>query len=108
MKVVPRIVGYITFQRLLALCEQLFQDLDFGPLCPFPSMITITLREPPEMRSYSDGDNIIIIVVFGLRFKFVLRWLCWYYVGCIGISLVALVFHWLHWYFIGNYPLPKC
>ena len=44
----------------------------------------------------SDGDNIIIIIIIigflGLRFKSVLRWLRWYLVGCIGISLVALVF----------------
>ena len=45
---------------------------------------------------YSDGDNIIIIIGFlGLTFKLVLRWLRWYFVGCIGISLVALVFRWL-------------
>ena len=43
---------------------------------------------------YSDGDNIIIIIIIigflGLRFKLVLRWLCWYFVGCIGISLVVI------------------
>ena len=50
---------------------------------------------------YSDGNNIIIIIIRVFRFKLVLRWLCWYYVGCIGISLVALVFRWLHWYFVG-------
>ena len=45
---------------------------------------------------YSDGDNIIIIIGFlGLRFKLVLRWLRWYFVGCIDISLGALVFRWL-------------
>ena len=49
---------------------------------------------------FSDGDNIIIIIIIiigflGLRFKLVLRWLRWYFVSCIGISLVALVFHWL-------------
>ena len=46
---------------------------------------------------YSNGDNIIIIIIIGflgLRFKLVLRWLCWYFIGCIGISLVALVFRW--------------
>ena len=48
---------------------------------------------------YSDGDNINIIIVvivgfLGLRFKLVLRWLRWYFVSCIGISLVALVFRW--------------
>ena len=47
---------------------------------------------------YSDGDNIIIIIItryFGLRFKLalcVLLWLRWYYVGCVGNSLVALAF----------------
>ena len=48
---------------------------------------------------YSDGDNIIIIIIIigflVLRFKLVLRWLRWCFVGCIGISLVALVFRWL-------------
>ena len=59
---------------------------------------------------YSNGDNIIIIIIIiiinnniiviiivflGLRFKLVLRWLRWYLDGCIGISLVALVFRWL-------------
>ena len=47
---------------------------------------------------YSDGDNIIIIIIIIIigvfKFKLVLRWLCWYYVGCVGISLVALVFRW--------------
>ena len=49
---------------------------------------------------YSNGDNIIIIIIvgfLGLRFKLVLLvllWLHWYFVGSIGISLVALVFHW--------------
>ena len=51
---------------------------------------------------YSDGDNIIIIIISSssssilgfFRFKLVLRWLCWYFVGCVGISLVALVFRW--------------
>ena len=46
---------------------------------------------------YSDGDIIIIIIiigVFGSRFKLVLlvlHWLRWYFVGNVGISLVALV-----------------
>ena len=43
---------------------------------------------------YSDGDNIIIIIIivfFGLRFK-----------------LVLLVLLWLSWYFVTSYPLPKC
>ena len=42
---------------------------------------------------YSDGDNIIIIIIgfFGLRFK-----------------LVLLVLLWLSWYFVGSYPLAKC
>ena len=44
--------------------------------------------------------------VFG--FKLVLPWLCWNYVGCIGISLVVLAFRWLRWYFVGSYPLAKC
>ena len=48
---------------------------------------------------YSDGDNIIIIIIgfLGLTFKLVLLvllWLRWYYVGCISISLVALVIRW--------------
>ena len=52
---------------------------------------------------YSDGDNIIIIIiikVFGLRLVFtlvmlVLRWSRWYFVGSVGDSLVALVIRWL-------------
>ena len=42
---------------------------------------------------YSDGDDIIIIIIFvigAFRFKLVLRWLCWYYVGCVGITLVVI------------------
>ena len=48
---------------------------------------------------YSNGNNIINIIIIigflGLKFKLVLRWLRWYFVGSIGISLVALVFRWL-------------
>ena len=42
---------------------------------------------------YSDGDNIIIIIIvfLGLWFK-----------------LVLLVLRLLHWYFVGCYPLAKC
>ena len=43
---------------------------------------------------YSDGDNIIIIIIIGflgLKFK-----------------LVLLVLLWLRWYFVGCYPLAKC
>ncbi len=58
---------------------------------------------------YSDGDIIIICIIIGVfRFKLVLRWLCWYYVGCVDISLLALVFRWLRWYFVGSYPLANC
>ena len=39
---------------------------------------------------YSDGDNIIIIIIGVFRFKLVLRWFCWYNVGCVGISLVVI------------------
>ena len=35
----------------------------------------------------------------------VLHWLRCYYVGCVGITLVALVFR---WYYVGCYPLAKC
>ena len=38
---------------------------------------------------YSDGDN-IIIGFLGLRFNLVLRWLRWYFVGRISISLVVI------------------
>ena len=49
---------------------------------------------------YSDGDIIIIIIIIEVfRFKLVfalvmlvLRWLRGYFVGSVGISLVALVF----------------
>ena len=35
------------------------------------------------------GDNIIIIIIIigGFRFKLIL---CWYFVGCVGISLVVI------------------
>ena len=42
---------------------------------------------------YSNGDNIIIIIIIGflgLRFKLVFRWLHWYFVGSVGISLVVI------------------
>ena len=40
---------------------------------------------------YSDGDNFIIIIIIGVfRLKLVLHWLCWYYVGFVGISLVVI------------------
>ena len=51
--------------------------------------------------NYGNGDiiiiNVIIIGFLGLRFKLlllVLRWLRWYYVGSVGILLVALVIRW--------------
>ena len=53
---------------------------------------------------YSDGDLslllsllllLLLLLLLGFWFKLVLRLLCWYYVGCVGISLVALVLHWL-------------
>ena len=37
---------------------------------------------------YSNGDNIIIIIII-IGFLG-LSWLCWYYVGCVGISLVVI------------------
>ena len=50
---------------------------------------------------YSDGDIIIIIIIIiivgflglGLVFTLVmlvLHWLRWYYVGCVGITLVVI------------------
>ena len=33
-------------------------------------------------------------ITLGFRFKLVLRCLCWYYVGCVGITLVILVLRW--------------
>ena len=38
------------------------------------------------------GITLLLFLLLGFRlwFKLVLRWLCWYYVGCVGISLVAL------------------
>ena len=41
---------------------------------------------------YSDGDNIIIIII--IIGGFLGLSLCWFYVGWVGISLVALVFRW--------------
>ena len=37
---------------------------------------------------YSDGDNIIIIIVI-IGFLG-LSWFCWYYFGWVGISLVVI------------------
>ena len=55
---------------------------------------------------YSDGDNIIIIIIIVIGFLVSgLSWFCWYYFGCVGITLVALVFR---QYFVGCYPLAKC
>ena len=64
-------------------------------ICFYMWLRVLTSR---KVAIYSDGDNIIIIIIiiiimFGLRFKLVLLvllWLRWYYVGCVGISLVAL------------------
>ena len=42
-----------------------------------------------------------ILLLLGFRFKLDLRWPCWYYVGYVGITLVALVLHWLCWYYVG-------
>ena len=44
------------------------------------------------------GITLLLLLLLGFWFKLVmlvLRWLCWYYVGCVGISLVVLVFRWL-------------
>ena len=43
---------------------------------------------------YSDGDNIIIIIIIG-------------FLG-LGFKLVLLVLLWRRWYFVGCYPLTKC
>ena len=53
--------------------------------------IWLSVLRNRKVAIYSDGDNIIIIIIIGflgLRFKLVLRWLRWYFVGC--------------------YPLAKC
>ena len=42
------------------------------------------------------------LVGFYAYVTLVLRWLCWYFVGSVGISLVALVLRWLCWYFVGS------
>ena len=61
-------------------------------ICFYMWLLVLTSQ---KVAIYSDGDNIIIIIIiigfFGLRFKLILRWLCWY---CVGISLVALVIRW--------------
>ena len=36
----------------------------------------------------------LLLLLLGFWFKLVLRWLCWYYIGCVSITLVALVFRW--------------
>ena len=43
---------------------------------------------------YSDQDNIIIIIIIIGFLVEGLSWVCWYFVGSVGISLVALVFRW--------------
>ena len=73
-------------------------------ICFYMWLRVLTSR---KVAIYSDGDNIIIVIIIiiiiivvgflGLRFKLVLSvllWLRWYYVGCVGISLAALVFPW--------------
>ena len=49
----------------------------------------------PKVAIYSDGDNIIIIIII-IRF-----------LG-LGFKLVFLVLLWWRWYFVGSYPLAKC
>ena len=46
--------------------------------------------------------GILLLLLLGLRFKLVLCWLCWYYIGCVGITLVVLVLRWLRWYFVSS------
>ena len=33
---------------------------------------------------------LFFLLLLGFWFKLVLRWLCWYYIGCIGITLVVI------------------
>ena len=40
---------------------------------------------------YSDGDNIIIIIII---IRLLVYGLSWFYVGYVGITLFALVFRW--------------
>ena len=53
------------------------------------------------MKLHSNGDIIIIIIIKVLG-------LGWFYVGYVGITLVALILRWLRWYYVGCYPLAKC
>ena len=48
------------------------------------------------------------MLLLGSWLKLILRWLSWYYVGYVGITLVVLVLRWLCWYYVGGYPLAKC
>ena len=57
--------------------------------------------------TYSDGDNIIIIIyiiiiIIAFIIRFLLYDLSWFCVGCVGITLVVLVLRWLLWYFVGS------
>ena len=33
---------------------------------------------------------LLVVVLLGFWFRLVLHWSCWYYVGCVGISLVVI------------------
>ena len=64
-------------------------------ICFYMWLRVLTSR---KVAIYSDGDIIIIIIiiigflVYGL--SWFLRWLCWYCIGSVDITLVALVFRW--------------
>ena len=58
-------------------------------------LLVLTSR---KVAIYSDGDNIIIIIIIIIGFL----GLSWFNVGYVGITLVALVFRWLCWYFVGS------
>ena len=78
----------------------------------FISFLQISMKEfdrLPNCKFIAMGMTLLLLLLLlGLWFKLVLRWSCWYYIGYVDITLVALVFLWLCWYFVGCYPLTKC
>ena len=61
-------------------------------ICYYMWLRVLTSR---KVTIYSDGDNIIIIIIIVVGFLvYGLSWFCWYYVGSVGNSLVVLVNRW--------------
>ena len=76
-------------------------------ICFYMWLRVLTSR---KVAIYRDGDIIIIFIEFS-GLGWLLHWLCLYYIGWVGITLVVLVWRWLRWYFVGSvgcYPFAKC